>query len=126
MAQLPLEEDNYPRPLVDRPRNSVGIWRVVGLAAFFIAIAVVLSTMGDRIPGDRILLFLGLLAVAGVFCLFGMAAGLFRFGAVEENRSLSRAIVDSLPFGAVVTDREGKISYANANYGDFSGGISDG
>ncbi len=122
MAPLPLDEDNYPRPLLDRPRNVAGIWRVVGLAAFFIVLAVLLSTLGDRIPADLILLFLGLLAVVGVFCLFGLAAGLFRFGTAEENRTLSRGIVDSLPFGAVVTDREGKISYVNAHYGEFAGG----
>ena len=75
MAPLPLDEDNYPRPLLDRPRNVAGIWRVVGLAAFFIILAVLLATMGDRIPADLILLFLGLLAVVGVFCLFGIAAG---------------------------------------------------
>ena len=41
----------------------------------------------------------------------------------EEARTLSRAIVDSLPYGAVVADREGKISYVNAQYGEFAGGI---
>ena len=66
-----------------------------------------------------ILLVLGLLAVVGVFCLFALAAGLFRFAPGEEARTLSRAIVDSLPYGAVVADREGKISYVNAQYGEL-------
>src|SRR5690606_1732612 len=34
--------------------------------------------------------------------------------------------VDSLPYGAQVTDRDGKIVYVNASYGDFSGAITNG
>ncbi len=126
MAPLPLDEDNYPNPLLNKPRGSVGIWRVVALAAFFIVVAVLVSAFGDQIPADLIIVFLGLLAVVGVFSLFGMAAGLFRFWAGEDSNALPRAIVDSLPFGALVTDRDGKISYVNAHYGEFVGGITDG
>jgi two-component system cell cycle sensor histidine kinase/response regulator CckA len=125
MAPLPLDEDNYPNPLLSRPRSAAGLWRVVALAAFFILVAVVLSTLGDRIPPDVILIFMGLLAVVGVFSLFALAAGLFRFGAAGDDRTLARAVVDSLPFGALVTDREGKISYVNAHYGEFPGALTD-
>jgi two-component system cell cycle sensor histidine kinase/response regulator CckA len=126
MAITPLDEDSYPDPLVSRPRSAAGLWRVVALAAFFIIVAIGLSTLGDRIPPDLILVFLGLLAVVGVFCLFAIAAGLFRFASSDETRTVSRAIVDSLPYGAVVTDREGKISYVNAQYGTFPGSLTDG
>jgi len=126
MATTPLDEDNYPDPLVSRPRSAAGLWRVVALAAFFIVVAIALSTLGESIPPDLILVFLGVLAVVGVFCLFAVAAGLFRFAVSDETRTVSRAIVDSLPFGAVVTDREGRISYVNAQYGSFAGGITDG
>jgi len=126
MAITPLDEDSYPDPLVSRPRSAAGLWRVVALAAFFIVVAVGVSTLGDRVPPDLILVFLGLLAVVGVFCLFAIAAGLFRFASSDETRTVSRAIVDSLPYGAVVTDREGKISYVNAQYGAFPGSLTDG
>src|SRR6185369_6801613 len=63
----------------------------------------------------------------GVFCLFALTAGIFRFSSQsEETRTVSRAVVDSLPFGAVVSDREGKITYVNAPYGEIAGGVSDG
>ena len=62
----------------------------------------------------------------GVFALFALAAGLFHLTEADDERTLSRAIVDSLPFGAVVTDRDGKISYVNAQYGAFAGGLADG
>ncbi len=126
MAPPPQDDDTYPAPLLSKPRGSTSLWRVVALATFFIVIAVVLSMLGDSVPADAILGFLGLLAVVGVFSLFAIAAGLFRFGSNEERQTLSRAIVDSLPFGALVTDREGRISYANAPYGEFAGGLVNG
>ena len=125
MAPLPLDEDNYPTPLVNRRRPGAGPWRVLGLAAFFILAAVLVVSLGDRIPADLILALLGLLAVVGVFCLFAIAAGLFRFSTSEDTQTLSRVVVDSLPFGALVTDRTGKISYVNAHYGEFPGAVND-
>jgi two-component system cell cycle sensor histidine kinase/response regulator CckA len=127
MSSMPADEDNYPSPLVSRPRPSSGLWRVVALAGAFIIAAVAISTLGDYIPPDAILIFVGVLAVVGVFCLFALAAGIFHFASSgDEARTLSRAVVDSLPFGAVVADREGKISYVNAQYGQLVGGLADG
>jgi len=126
MASTPLDEDNYPDPLVSSARGSSGVWRVVALGLVLVAAAVTFSFFGDRIPTDLVMTFVGLLAVAGVFCLFALAAGLFRFASADEQRTVSRAVVDSLPFGAVVADREGKISYVNAHYGNFAGGVSNG
>ncbi|MDB5563323.1 MAG: CckA [Hyphomicrobiales bacterium] len=126
MASSPLDEDNYPDPLVSASRGGAGLWRVVVLAIVLIGAAVALSTLGDLIPSDLVLLVLGVLAVVGVFCLFALAAGLFRFAGSDEIRTLPKAMVDSLPYGAVVTDRDGKIVYVNAQYGNFPGAISDG
>src|SRR3954463_13867608 len=124
---MPADEDNYPSPLVSRPRSISGLWRVVALAAAFIVVAGLVSQFGQYIPAEVILVFVGLLAVVGVFCLFALTAGIFRLSShSEEIRTLSRAIVDSLPFGAVVSDRDGKISYVNAQYGELAGGVSDG
>jgi two-component system cell cycle sensor histidine kinase/response regulator CckA len=126
MPGTPLDDDVYPNPLISGPRGSAGLWRVVALAVFFIAAAVAVSLFGDRIPGDYVMVFLGLLAVVGVFCLFARAAGLFRFAPSEEGRTLYKSVVDSLPYGAVVADREGKIAYVNAQYGKFPGALSNG
>lgn len=124
MTVASINEDNYPEPAVTRPSSNGALWRVIALSLVFVAIAVAFSMMGDTIPSDMILLFLGLLAVVGVFCLFALAAGLFRFAGGAEKRTLSRAIVDSMPYGALVTDREGKILYANARYADMTKPIS--
>lgn len=126
MAVAPLDEDIYPEPMVSRPRSGFGMWRVVLLAVVLIVLAAIYAAFSESIPPDAMLLVLGLLAVVGVFCLFALASGLFRIASGEERRTLPRVVIDSLPFGAVVTDREGKIAYANAHYGSFPGAVSNG
>lgn len=126
MAGTPLEDDSYPEPKVKKSGGGAGLWRVFALAAVFIAVAVVFSLYGQYISADLVLLFLGFLGVVGVFCLFALAAGLFKFAGGDEKRTLSHAIVDSLPFGALVCEPEGKIIYANAEYSELSGDIGKG
>jgi two-component system cell cycle sensor histidine kinase/response regulator CckA len=126
MASTPLAQDNYPDPLLRGGRSGSGVWRVVVLGLVLVGIAVAFSLFGDRISPDVIMTFVGILAVVGVFCLFGLASGLFRFAGAEERRTLAAAVVDSLPFGAVVADRDGKIAYANAQYGVFPGAVNNG
>ena len=120
-----LNDDGYPTPLVTRPSGE-GMWRVGLLAGVIVAGAIAFSLFGDRVPNDVVITAVGLFAVAGVFCLFGLASGLFRMANGEEGRTLSRAIIDSLPYGALVSDRDGKIAYVNAQYGAFAGGFSNG
>ncbi|HEY8596365.1 MAG TPA: ATP-binding protein [Devosiaceae bacterium] len=126
MASAPLDNNHYPEPTTSPLAGSVLLWRVVGLALFFVIVAVVFSLLGERLPPEVILLFLGILAVVGVFSMFALAAGLFRFSSGEERRTVSRAVIDSLPQGAVVTDREGKIVYANARYVELANSVSGG
>ena len=126
MPGTPLDEDVYPHPLISGPRGVGGYWRVGALAVFFIAAAVAVSVFGDRIPSDYVMVFLGLLAVVGVFSLFALAAGLIRFSSTEEVPTLAGAVIDSLPYGAVVADRDGRIAYVNAQYGQFPGALSNG
>jgi two-component system cell cycle sensor histidine kinase/response regulator CckA len=126
MAPRPLGEDSYPDPLATAGRDGAGLWRVLVLGVALVAVAATFSFLGESIPADVIMTFVGILAVVGVFCLFGLAAGLFRYANGEERRTISNAVVDSLPFGAVVADRDGKISYVNAQYGSFSGALNNG
>ena len=126
MASTPLGEDSYPEPVLDAERGGAGLWRVVLLGLALVVVAVIFSLFGDRIPPELVMTFVGLLAVAGVFFLFGLAAGLFRFSAAEERRTVSHALVDSMPFGTVLADRDGKISYVNQHYGSFPGAMTNG
>ncbi len=118
-------DENYPEPVIVRPLGG-SLWRVALLALFFIAIAVAFSVFGDVMSFELVLLFLGILAVIGVFSLFALAAGLFQFAPMLERRTLSRAIVDSSASGLVVTGRKGVIAYANAHYIELSAQVSSG
>lgn len=126
MASTPLGEDSYPEPVVDAARGGVGLWRVLVLGVALVAVAAVFSLYGDNIPAELVMGFVGLLAVAGVFFLFGVAAGLFRFASTEDRRTVSHAVVDSLPFGTVIADRDGKITYVNQHYATFAGAVNNG
>lgn len=118
------DEDQYPEPTITRPTSDGGLLRVLLLALVFVLAAVGISAFSDSVPAELILLILGLLAVFGVFCLFALAAGLFRFAVGVEKRSLSRGIVDSAPQGLLVCERQGNIKYANAHYMEFSADLS--
>jgi len=124
MSMTPLAEDSYPQPAAQNRFGGGGVWRVILLSALFVGLAVAYSLFGDQIPADMLLLVLGLLAVVGVFCLFGLAAGLFNISKADSGPALQNAIVDSLDYGAVVADREGRIIYANAAYGELIAGLN--
>ncbi len=121
-----VEEDNYPEPVIVNPGDSTSLLRVLLLALLFIIIAVVITIYGERFFDNIVLMILGFLAVFGVFCLFALAAGLFKFAFAEQKRTLAKTIVDSLPYGAVVSERDGKIIYSNAKYLEFVKRINNG
>lgn len=126
MAITPLGEDSYPDPVLASSRSGAGLWRVVALGLVLIAAAVGFAMFGEQIPPELVMTFVGLLAVAGVFFMFGLAAGLFRFSGADERRTIANAVVDSAGQGTVVADRDGKIAYVNASYGTFPGALHNG
>lgn len=126
MAITPLGEDSYPDPVLASSRGGAGLWRVVALGVALVAAAIGFAMFGDRIPPELVMTFVGLLAVAGVFFLFGLAAGLFRFAGADERRTIANAVVDSAGQGIIVADRDGKIAYVNASYGTFPGALHNG
>lgn len=126
MAVSPLDDGSYPEPAVDKGGAGQGLWRVGVLAAFFVLAALAFSFMGDVIPVEVTLGFLGILTLVGVFSLFALAAGLFRIARSEDGRGLADAAIDSLPYGAVISDKDGRVIYANAAYAALAGGRDDG
>ncbi len=120
------KNDHYPEPVIVNPGDRASFLRVLLLAFFFIIIAVLITIFGDNLSDDIVLIILGFLSVFGVFCLFAWAAGLFRFTLSEPEKTLARSIVDSLPYGAVVSERNGQIIYSNAKYFEFARKVGDG
>jgi two-component system, cell cycle sensor histidine kinase and response regulator CckA len=64
---------------------------------------------------------LGILAVIGVVTLFASAIGLLRFSARWQEESIGRAFADAMDEGVILTDKDGRIVYANRAYADLTG-----
>ncbi|VAW19761.1 Sensory box histidine kinase/response regulator [hydrothermal vent metagenome] len=118
-------DENYPEPLSAQSSRG-SLWRVILLIVFFVAVAGYFAFFGNQIRSEWLLLFLGGLAVAGVFCLFALASGLFVIGSGAEGRTVSRSWLDSSPDGVVIANKKGEISYANRKYLQMSEKISAG
>ncbi len=105
-------------PIVDRSERGGNVALLVTLAVSLVAAAATFALLDRSRAEPYVMGLLGLLAVVGVFSLFGVAVGLLRFGARSEAQdSLSRRFLDTMADGVCVTDAEGRIVYANAAYG---------
>jgi two-component system cell cycle sensor histidine kinase/response regulator CckA len=79
-------------------------------AALVLGIAAMWSA---RATGPIVLGFLSLLAVIGVFFLFGSAAGLIRLNVEDERGDLNERAAEGLDLGFLVTDAAGRTLKAN-------------
>ncbi len=79
-------------------------------AALVLGIAAMWSA---RATGPIVLGFLSLLAVIGVFFLFGTAAGLIRLNVEDERGDLNERATEGLDLGFLVTDAAGRTLKAN-------------
>ena len=78
--------------------------------------AVAFSILPREEAGNLIIALLALLAVIGIFALFGYAIGLFQFVGRSVKNDMTHIICDSGPEGLLVTDAGGKFVYANDTY----------
>jgi two-component system cell cycle sensor histidine kinase/response regulator CckA len=104
-------------------RSGSVIW-VLLLAAILIAAAAGLFYVGPDRSERYIFGLLAVLATAGTFCLFAIAAGILRFSGSESNAVLKRAI-DNAQDAIVITDSNGKVIYANSEYLAMTGSTGD-
>src|ERR1700738_468117 len=109
MAQLARTAD-APRMAVDRTRSG----RHGGSIGLVLFVAVVLTGAGaglilvGRANAEPYLLALrALLAMAGVFLLLALAAGILRMSGTEATSPIIKSIVDRAPDGLLVTDARG-------------------
>jgi len=117
MAVQDLSEEQRPSS-VDRTfttgrGGSIGLVLLVCLA--LIAAAGGFLLVGRDNSGPYVLVFLGVLAVVGVFALFALACGIMRVGNGSGHPVL-KAMADETVDGILITDRRGRVIYANAAY----------
>ncbi len=112
------------RVAVDRTGASRGggsIGLVLLIAVVLVGAAVALMFVGRANAQPYILGLLAVMATAGVFLLFALAAGILRPSGRDGGSPLVKAVVDAAPEGTLVTDARGRVIYANAAYLELVG-----
>jgi two-component system cell cycle sensor histidine kinase/response regulator CckA len=112
-----LLEDSVRVP-IDRTQAGRGgsIGLVLLVALLLVGAAAGLVFIGRANAEPYILVLLAILAMAGVFLLFALAAGILRVSSREAASPLLKAVVDRATEGILVTDAGGRVLYANAAY----------
>ncbi len=114
--------DGTPRePMIDRPERSGNIWLLIVLALVLVGAAAGFAVMDKAQAQPFVLGLLGILAVVGVFCLFAGAIGFLKLSSRQSGSPIASAFLDTLGDGALITDTEGRLIYANQAYADLTG-----
>ena len=109
-------DSDTPQPPLSTPSNSGHIWLVLILALVIAGAGTLLAFLKTEDAQPFIMGLLALLAVFGLFALFAAAVGLIELSGNSRRFDFSTTIIDSLPQGALVTDADGRVVYANAAY----------
>ncbi|WP_417680449.1 cell cycle histidine kinase CckA [Roseibium sp.] len=114
--------DGTPRePMIDRPERSGNIWLLIVLALVLVGAAAGFAVMDKAQAQPFVLGLLGILAVVGVFCLFAGAIGFLKLSSRQSGSPIASAFLNTLGDGALITDTEGRLIYANQAYADLTG-----
>jgi len=108
-------------PMIDRQEKTGNIWLLIGLAFALVAAAAAFASMGREQAEPYVLALLGVLAVIGVFCLFAGALGMLRLSSRTTGNPIASGFLDSMDTGALITDGDGRLIYANNAYADLTG-----
>ncbi|HKN10935.1 MAG TPA: PAS domain-containing protein, partial [Pseudomonadota bacterium] len=115
---MQLPEDVVRAPIDRTAASQAGgsIGHVLLLALVLLAAGCGLFLIGRAQVEPYILAILAILAMAGVFLLFALAAGILRPPGRAAASALPKAVVDGAGDGILVTDAKGRVVYANAAY----------
>ncbi|MGI9356472.1 MAG: cell cycle histidine kinase CckA [Rhizobiaceae bacterium] len=108
-------------PLIDRAEKGGHIGRLLLVGLGFLGIVGLFLVMPDKTAQMVTLWMLAILSMIGVFFLLTLAIGFINLSSRNRGDGFARAFVDGLAHGAVVTDWEGRIVYANKAYGVLTG-----
>jgi two-component system cell cycle sensor histidine kinase/response regulator CckA len=112
------------RKVLDRTRsglNGGSIGLVLVIAVVLVGAGVALMLIGRTRAEPYILALLAVLAMIGVFLLFALAAGILRASGRDVASPLLKSLVDGASDAILVTDRAGRVIYANAAYLELIG-----
>ncbi|TPL51476.1 ATP-binding protein [Mesorhizobium sp. B2-4-6] len=116
--------DFYPVPIVDQNTRPGAVTRLIVFIVVLTGAAIVFGLFRERLGDPFLLGMLGVLAMIGVGFLFATAIGFVQIAPRSTGDELSKAFVDSMSQGLVVTDTKGRVVYANRAYADMTGAAS--
>ena len=111
-------------PIVNQGARPGVITRLIIFILVLTGSALVFVLFQDRLGEEFLLGILGVLAMIGVGYLFASAIGFIQIAPRSTGDELSRAFIDSMGEGLVVTDARGRILYANRAYAELTGAAS--
>ncbi|MDX8529583.1 response regulator [Mesorhizobium sp. VK25A] len=116
--------DFYPVPIVDQNTRPGAVARLIVFIVVLTGAAIVFGLFRERLGDPFLLGMLGVLAMIGVGFLFATAIGFVQIAPRSTGDELSKAFVDSMSQGLLVTDTKGRVVYANRAYADMTGAAS--
>ncbi|WP_075288959.1 cell cycle histidine kinase CckA [Pararhizobium arenae] len=108
-------------PIVDRGARPGTVLRIILLAIVLTISAAAFVVFKNQLENEIVLGILGVLAMVGIFFLVSSIIGFIEVMPQSRPDDLARAFLDGHEDGTVVTDRKGRIVYANAAYGALTG-----
>jgi two-component system cell cycle sensor histidine kinase/response regulator CckA len=109
------------RPVVVNGQRPGTALRLFLLALALVAAAAAFIWFRDQLENEMVLGVLGVLAMAGIFFLVSSIVGFVEVMPQNRTDTVSRAVLDTMPEGVLITDRKGRAVYANAAYGRLTG-----
>jgi two-component system cell cycle sensor histidine kinase/response regulator CckA len=107
----------HNKPVVENVQRPGTVLRLLLLAVVLIGSAAAFVWFRDQLDNELVLGVLGVFAMAGVFFIVSAIIGFVEVAPQSHTDLVSRAVLDSNPDGIVITNRKGRIVYANASYG---------
>ncbi len=114
----------YPVPIVDQNMRPGAITRLLVFVVVLTGAAFVFAIFRENLGDPFLLGMLGIMAMIGVGFLFATAIGFVQVAPRSTSDELSKAFVDSMSQGLIVTDAKGRIIYANRAYAEMTGATS--
>ncbi|WP_275782859.1 cell cycle histidine kinase CckA [Pararhizobium gei] len=112
---------DYHMPIVDRGARPGTVLRIILLAIVLTASAAAFVVFKSQLENEIVLGILGVLAMVGIFFLVSSVIGFIEVMPQSRPDDLARAFLDGHQDGTLITDRKGRIIYANAAYGGLTG-----
>ncbi|MDO6963816.1 cell cycle histidine kinase CckA [Rhizobium alvei] len=113
---------DYHMPVVENAQKPGTLPRLVILAIVLLLTAGAFVWFRNQLENEIVLGLLGVLAMAGVVFIVSAIIGFIEVMPQNRTDIISRAFIDNHPDGTLITDRRGRIIYANDAYAKLTGG----